>query len=148
MGAGRIRLRVPNDFFCSFWVLSAFLICLGGTIVPAAAQGQWERFAGAASDIALAGDGTAWIIGATSAEKVPGGYRIFMSSPGSAQRTPVGGAALRIAVEGNTPWIVNEGGIIQRWTAAESRRGSWSIRWPAVAVTSCLACSLLGASKR
>ena len=117
MGAGRIRLRVPNDFFRSFLIVSAFLICVGGTILPAGAQGQWERVAGAASDIALAGDGTAWIVGATNAEKVPGGYRIFMSSPGSTQRTPAGGAALRVAVEGNTPWTVNEGGMVQRWNA-------------------------------
>jgi len=117
MGAGRIRLRVPNVFFRSFWMISAFLISVGGTIVPAAAQQQWERVVGAASDIALANDGTAWIVGATNAEKVTGGYRVFTSSPSSAQRTPVGGAALRVAVEGNTPWIVSEGGIIQRWNA-------------------------------
>ncbi len=101
-------------------------LCLPRAIEPASAQAKWETLPGAASDIALADDGTIWTIGAGNANKVPGGYRIFRSEPSNVQLAPVGGAALRIAAEGITPWIVNETGGIQRWNAGQRQ-------WQAIA---------------
>src|SRR5690606_33224893 len=52
------------------------------------------------------------------ANKVGSGYKIFMVSPGSRQLTEVAeveGGALRIAVKGNTPFIIDGTGYLKQW---------------------------------
>jgi len=60
---------------------------------PAAAQIRWQNVPGAANDIAVATDGTAWVIGTNT---VPGGFGIYKSSP--KPWSPVPGGATRVAV--------------------------------------------------
>ncbi|MGW5365152.1 eCIS core domain-containing protein [Actinopolymorpha pittospori] len=71
----------------------------------------WQQVIGAsAKDIAVGGDGSAWIITST---KVAGGYTI-KKLQGSTW-TAVDGGATRIAVDGaGTPWVVNDTGAIFR----------------------------------
>jgi len=108
---------------------------------PAAAQIRWQNVPGAANDIAVATDGTAWVIGTNT---VPGGFGIYKSSP--KPWSPVPGGATRVAVEGTVPWVINDRGQIFRWSGSgwqsiagpqaidigAGAKGVWIIAAPAV----------------
>ncbi|MCF3628656.1 hypothetical protein RJ527_14365 [Thalassospiraceae bacterium LMO-SO8] len=69
---------------------------------------DWEQIPGRAHDIALATDGTVWVIGDN---KVPGGNGIYFRGPKDRDWKSAPGGAVRIAVADTTPWLVNDGGI-------------------------------------
>tara|TARA_R110001592_G_scaffold108135_3_gene302496 strand:+ start:3660 stop:6668 length:3009 start_codon:yes stop_codon:yes gene_type:complete len=69
---------------------------------------QWEQISGRAHDIAVATDGTAWVIGDN---KLPGGRGIYFRGPKDKDWGSLPGGAVRIAVVDTTPWLVNDGGI-------------------------------------
>jgi hypothetical protein len=85
-----------------------------GNILRGDARG-WQSLPGAARDIGVGADGSAWVVGANS---VPGGFGIYRWA-GSAW-VPVDGGAARITVDPRgEPWIVTaEGRIFQRRGAA------------------------------
>jgi hypothetical protein len=68
----------------------------------------WDQIPGRAHDIAVATDGTVWVIGDN---KVPGGRGIYFRGPKDRDWGSVPGGAVRIAVAGDAPWLVNDGGI-------------------------------------
>ncbi len=70
---------------------------------------QWDQIDGRARDIALATDGTAWVIGDN---KVPGGFGIYFRGATAKNWGSVSGGAMRIAVAGTRPWLVNDGGLV------------------------------------
>lgn len=103
---------------------------------------NWEQVPGRAYDIAVAADGTVWVIGDNT---VAGGRTIHYRGPNSRDWSQVQGGAVRIAVSGTTPWLVNDvGGIFERrgnnWTQLQgpkavdigaSARGVWLLAEPA-----------------
>lgn len=70
---------------------------------------DWEQIPGRAHDIALATDGTAWVIGDN---KLPGGFGIYFRGTTAKNWGSVSGGAKRIAVAGTRPWLVNDGGLV------------------------------------
>ncbi|MEQ9555471.1 MAG: hypothetical protein RIG67_06845 [Rhodospirillales bacterium] len=89
------------------------VVNLGGPGVTVLSQGaapmQWEQIPGRARDIAAATDGTVWVIGDN---KVPGGYGIYFRGQNARDWGSVAGGALRIAVAGVKPWLVNDAGMV------------------------------------
>lgn len=73
---------------------------------------SWLQVSGAAYDIAVADNGTVWVIGTN---KGNGGYGIYETGPNQVRWKVVPGAAVRIAVQGDMPWVVNSVGKIYRW---------------------------------
>ncbi len=69
---------------------------------------QWDQIDGRAHDIAVATDGTAWVIGDN---KVPGGYGVYFRATNAAKWGSLPGGGVRIAVADTTPWLVNDGGV-------------------------------------
>jgi hypothetical protein len=87
--------------------------------VAAAANAQtWAQLPGAAHDIGVGANGTAWVIGTNP---VGGGFGIYRYNAASKNWDTMPGGAVRIDVDpqGN-PWVVNDGGNIYRWTG-----GNW-----------------------
>ena len=79
-----------------------------GNVLPQGGALQWEQIPGRAHDIAVATDGTAWVIGDN---KLPGGRGIYFRGPKDKDWGSLPGGAVRIAVADTTPWLVNDGGI-------------------------------------
>lgn len=81
----------------------------GVTALPKGGTMQWEQVPGRAHDIALATDGTTWVIGDN---KVPGGYGIYFRAANARDWGSMPGGAVRIAVAGAKPWLVNDAGLV------------------------------------
>ena len=75
---------------------------------------RWKRITGRATDIAVGGDGTAWVVGSN---KVAGGFGIWHRTGKSDSWTAIKGGATRIAVQGTVPWAVNDKGEIRQYNA-------------------------------
>jgi len=76
---------------------------------------DWEQIPGRAHDIALATNGTVWVIGDN---KVPGGRGIYFRGPKDRDWKSVPGGAVRIAVAGTAPWLANDQGSVFERTGA------------------------------
>jgi hypothetical protein len=86
----------------------------------------WVQLPGAAKDIAVGPDGTAWAVGTLP---VTGGFSIHRWNGSSWDMVP--GGAKRITVDAsNRPWVVNSDGAIFRRTT-NTTAGSWD------AITGC-----------
>lgn len=70
---------------------------------------KWEHIDGEANDIAIASDGTAYIV---STGKKKGGFAIYRRAKKANKWAIMPGAATRIAVEGKTPWAVDDSGRV------------------------------------
>ena len=93
----------------------ALLFALFSCLLAFQASAQtWQLLDGAAKDIGVGKDGSAWVIGTAA---VPGGFEIYRRGPSSWPR--VAGGAVRIAVEpsGNA-WVVNSGQSVFRFDGA------------------------------
>ncbi|WP_316979440.1 tectonin domain-containing protein [Shumkonia mesophila] len=77
----------------------------------AVAQGasKWVKIDGAARDVAIGSDGTAYVIGTTQEGS---GYQIFKRAKTATTWSKLSGAATRIAVFGTQAWVVNSKGMI------------------------------------
>jgi hypothetical protein len=85
--------------------------------LPPALQREWQQIDGAARDIAVADDGTVWIIGTG---KGTGGYDLYRRGPRDANWQKIYGWGTRVGA-GKTAWHINDAGNIyrldgSRWT--------------------------------
>lgn len=98
------------------WMKKACLGVLLSVATPLYAS-DWTTVPGAANDIGVGADGTAWAIGT---KQVPGGYRIWRWDGDS--WAGVRGGAVRISVDpsGNA-WVVNSAGRIYRYDGSAFR---------------------------
>lgn len=110
-----------------------------GNVLPLSGPLQWEQIPGRAHDIALATDGTVWVIGDN---KVPGGRGIYFRGPKDRDWKSVPGGAVRIAIAGTAPWLVNDGGI-----AFERAGANWADR-PVLAGGKIMKAADVGASAK
>lgn len=76
---------------------------------------KWFQVPGAANDIARADDGTTYIVSTEPFQTV---FKIYKQTKTSGKWTNVPGAASRIAVSGNTVWIIGRDGSISSQTDA------------------------------
>ena len=75
-----------------------------------AARGDWDRIAGTASDIAIGGDGTVWVIGdVTGRNAINGGLWRFNNGTWEPFRMSGIGVAAGV---GGSPWVVRDGGAL------------------------------------
>jgi Tectonin domain len=72
--------------------------------------GAWQQTDGAARDIGVGADGTAWVIGV---EAVPGGRAIYRLGGNGWNQVDGGGERIAVAPDGQ-PWVVTQGGAVQR----------------------------------
>jgi hypothetical protein len=72
------------------------------------ANGAWQKLPGAALDIGVGADGSAWVVGTAAAS---GGHRIYKWN--GSDWAQVDGGAVRISVAPDgSPWVINEPGEI------------------------------------
>jgi extracellular elastinolytic metalloproteinase len=77
---------------------------------------KWQTKPGAAVDIAIGADGTAWVVGTKT---VGDSFATYRWNTGRKDWDDMGGSALRIAVaRDGTAWGVDKQGAIQQWTAS------------------------------
>lgn len=90
-------------------------------------KGKWETIPGKATDIAVGGDGSVWIIGTN---KVTGGWCISKWNEAKKIWQTVSGGAVRISVTlDGVAWIVNNKGRAYFWNAGKWKAfGSTSIK--------------------
>ena len=73
-----------------------------------------------ATDIAVSGNGQAWVIGC---DAVPGGHSVYQLANDKWQKVPAG--AVRIGVDKNgIPWVVNDGGKL--FQGSDANGSSWN----------------------
>jgi Tectonin domain len=80
-----------------------------GDVLRRNRNGSWQRLPGRGIAVAIANDGTAWLIGR---DQVPGGFSILRWSGQIWRRVPGGAVALSA---GPVPWLVNSDQQIFRW---------------------------------
>ena len=102
----------------SFSKLSAtilFLVFLQFTTTAPAFAIEWERITGAATDIGVGSDGSAWIVGT---KKISGGYEIYRWTGGAWEQKP--GGAVRVGVgSAEHVWVINNQHQIYRWAGTD-----------------------------
>jgi len=85
---------------------------------PSAAPSAWQRLPGAAREIAVGGEGTAWALGRTA---VAGGFSVHRWNGRGWATVP--GGAVRLDVDGaGQAWIVNSAGAVYRRTGTGWQR--------------------------
>ena len=72
--------------------------------------GGWQLLPGAAKDIDVGADGSAWVIGTNP---VPGGFGIYRFNGSGWDNVPGGAVRIGVGPDG-LPWVVNSGGSIFR----------------------------------
>lgn len=86
-----------------------YVLCAG--FLSANAHADWRQIPGAAKDIGVGANGSAWVIGANP---VAGGFGIYRDTGNGWQSIPGGAVRIDVDPQGN-PWAVNDAGNIYRF---------------------------------